>query len=241
MDDNDKMPTESEGLEDPLEELEPAEAAAEDVTFSPGGEEAETPPEFEAVEIGSKSPEAEAPEVMIPEEALAPEKTRGGRFKDAIRKGFIWLLVFSFVYLAGVVTMYILEVQPAKDALEETQLELEDANQAILDLRVDLDQAEFDLSYNTYLQVVADVYAARLALLDEDTSSAKIYLTSAEDNLALILEDVAAFDRSLADSLAQRLSLVMTNVDADIERALQDAAVLSDDLEKVYDGVYSTD
>lgn len=240
MEEMDKTPSEEETtasgetLEQP-EAVEPSPAVEE--TSAPSG----TAPEIEPIDVGGTAQDAEPAEVFVPEEALAPTKTRGGRFKDAIRKGFIWLLVFAFIYLAGVVTMYVLEVQPGKDALEQTQQELDQATQDVADLQFELDQAYVDLGYNAYLQVVADVYGARLALLEGDTALAKNFLADAELNLEYIYEDVATFDQNLADSLTQRLDLVITNVDSDIERSLQDAEVLSEDLEKVPAGAYGID
>ena len=142
------------------------------------------------------------------------------------------------VFLAGVVTIYVLEYQPAKDALEQTQLDLEQANATIADQQIELDEAYFNLSYNAYLEVLADVYAARLALAFEDTVGAKAALATTSDQLELILEDVAAFDQALADSLPQRLSLILNNIDADLERSILDAELFTDDLINVYQGVY---
>jgi hypothetical protein len=241
MEENKNLPEQSGEIPDPVEPVEETKQAEPVVQKEAPSAPSESLPAFEPLEVGAKPAEPEAPEVFVPEEALAPTKTRGGRFKNAVRKFFIWLLVFAFIYLAGVVTIYILEFQPAKDALEQTQLDLDQASQQIADMQIELDQARVNFSYNAYLQVLADVYGARLALIEEDTSSAKIFLADAEQNLEIILPDVAAFDQSLANSLTQRLDLVVTNVDSDISRALQDAEVLSDDLMKVFDGIYAAD
>jgi hypothetical protein len=241
MEDNKNLPEQSGEIPEPAEPVDETKKAEAGVEKEAPSAPRESLPAFEPMDVGGKPAEEDASEVFVPEEALAPTQTRGGRFKNAIRRFFIWLLVFAFVYLAGVVTIYILEFQPAKDALEQTQLDLDQANQQIADLQLELDQAKVDLSYNAYLQVVVDVYGARLALIDEDTSSAKIFLADAEQNMEVILPDVAAFDQALANSLTQRLNLVVNNVDSDIDRALQDAQILSDDLMKVFDGIYALD
>lgn len=180
----------------------------------------------------------ESPEVFVPEAVLAPKKSKGERFMGFIRKMITWILVFLLVYLAGVVTIYVLEYQPTKDALEQTQLELEQANSTIADQQSELDDAYFMLSYNAYLEVVADLYAARLGLAIDDSLGAKAALATTDVQLELILDDVAAFDQALADSLPQRLSLIINNIDADVERAILDAEFLSEDLDRVYLGVY---
>ena len=239
MEENKNLPADSEELPEAIQSDEGTDKPQSTLKSEAPSAPRESLPPYEPLDVGGKPAEADAPEVFVPEEALAPNKTKGGRFKNAVRKGLIWLLVFALVYLAGVVTIYLLEFQPTKDALEQTQQDLDQANQQITDLQVELDQAYVDLSYNAYLQVVADVYGARLALIDEDTSSAKIFLSDAEQNLESILPDVSAFDQALANSLLQRLDLVVNNIDSDIERALQDAEILSEDLSKVYVGIYA--
>lgn len=206
-------------------------------TGTPGA--ADGLPEIEPIEVGGTPVELEPEEVLPYEEEDESKTPRGGRFKNLVRKVLTWILVFGLIYLAGVVTLYFLRVKPAEDALQQTQTELVDANETITQLQSDLDEAQFNLSYNTFLQVKTDIYVAQLALRDEDTSGAKIALGRVEDNLNLILEEIAAFDQSLANVLVQRLDLLVTNVDSDIETALVDAGIFTENLEKVYQGVYA--
>jgi hypothetical protein len=226
MDEQDKLPMES----DPQPETVSSNAE--------GSEISESMPDVEKEATHVTPPDLEAPEVFVPEEALAPTKSKGERFMAFVRRMITWVLVFLLVYLAGVVTIYILEYQPTKDALEQVQLDLDQANATIADQQVELDQAYFNLSYNAYLEVLADVYAARLALELDDTLGAKAALATTDEQLELILEDVAEFDQALAESLPQRLSLIITNIDADIERSISDADFFTEDLLKVYQGVY---
>jgi hypothetical protein len=149
------------------------------------------------------------------------------------------LLIFVVVFLAGAATLYFWQLRPTQDTLEQTQMDLDHAKESITDLQAELDQADFDMSYAAFLEVQADVYAARLALVEEDALGAKAALANTEDYLEMILEDVAGFDQALADSLPQRLSLIVTNLDADVERAILDAELLSEDLIKVYDAIYA--
>jgi hypothetical protein len=236
MEEQEKMPIEPEESSEPSDK---AEQDKQPVPEPAPSTPSETLPDFEPIDVGGETPDIKPAEVFVPEEALAPEKTRGGRFKDAVRRFFIWLLVFAFVYLAGVVTIYILELQPAKDALEETQLDLEGANQTIAELQIELEQAQFNQSYKTFLEIKADIFVAQLALTGDDTAGAKIALRRVEENLNLILEEITAFDQALADSLVDRLDLVVNNIDSDIETSLIDVRLFAEDLDEVYQGVYA--
>jgi hypothetical protein len=230
MEENEKLPQE------PQEQVEPASPEA--APAAPP-ESISEPGPAPAPEGSVAPPFLEAADVFVPEEALAPEKTRGGRFKAFVRTALTWLLVFVIVFLAGAATLYFWQLGPTQDSLEQTQVELDRAKESITDLQTELDQANFDMSYAAFLEVQADVYAARLALVEEDALGAKAALANTEDYLEMILEDVAGFDQALADSLPQRLSLIATNLDADAERAILDAELLSEDLIKVYDAIYA--
>jgi hypothetical protein len=227
MEENEKLPQE------PVEPASPEPAPAAPPESISEAEPTPTP------ESPAAPPFIESADVFVPEEALAPEKTRAGRFKAFVRTALTWLLIFVVVFLAGAATLYFWQLRPTQDTLEQTQMELDHANQSIVDLQAELDQADFDMSYAAFLEVQADVYAARLALVDEDTLSAKAALANTQDFLEMILEDVAGFDQALADSLPQRLSLIVTNLDADVERAILDAELLSEDLIKVYKAIYA--
>lgn len=230
MDENENLPLETGNNGEPAA-VEPAPAAPPE-SISEIESAAET-------EILASPPESIAAEGFLPEESLTPEETRGGRFKALVRTALTWLLVFALVFLAGMATLYFWQLKPTQDSLEQTQIELNQANETITNLQAELDQAEFDMSYAAFLEVQADVYAARLALVEEDTLGAKAALANTDSFLDMILEDVAAFDQALADSLPQRFSLIVTNLDADPERSTLDAELISEDLIKVYNGIFA--
>lgn len=230
MEENEKSPLESE------EKVEPA--MPESAPESPPESISEAEPVVEPKKPDA-SPGVKPAKVFVPEEALAPEKTRGGRFKAFVRTALIWLLVFVLVFLGGAATLYFWQLQPTQDNLEQTQMELDNANERIFELQAELDQASFNMSYAAFLEVQADVNAARLAMVDEDTLGAKAALANTESFLEIILDDVAEFDQALADSLPQRLNLIITNLDSDLERSVLDAQLLSEDLLKVYEGIYT--
>ena len=58
------------------------------------------------------------------------------------------------------------------------------------------------------------------------------------NTLDLILDDIRDFDSGLADTLPQRLDLIRTNIDRDVETAIEDCNQLIEDLLAVEAALY---
>lgn len=206
-------------------------------------------PEKEAEQAPASEQEADkdAPE-PLPEEKTGEEvesKPEPTKFQRFMRQALIWLGVVAAAFLAGFLTFYFTLYRPQSktvDDLENTMSDLESQitsleaeNAELQDQVQDLENAEF---HSTLLDIMTDVYTARLALTVEDTLAAKSALTNTGAKLASIEDKLADFDTGLAAGLPQRLNLIRTNIDRDVEKAIADSDLLIDDLQEVESALF---
>jgi cell division protein FtsB len=192
-----------------------------------------------------------------------PEKPKPGRFQKILRKVLIWFVVVAFVFMAGLLTDEYLRYRPLAENAAKTQSELEQANQEITNLQVEIDKAnnayqdanseitslngdnkklqdELDKA-NSHLelyQVLVDVSNARLALFLNDVDGAKAALVDTPQQLDDLLPFIAEFDPNLAQSMPQRLNLIITGLDRDIETVKIDLELFSKDLLEVESSIF---
>jgi uncharacterized protein YoxC len=162
-----------------------------------------------------------------------------------MRKALIWFGVVAVAFLAGFITFYLTLYRPQSqtvDNLEATIADLEDQLTSLeaesADLNQQLGVLEDAVFHSVLLDVMTDAYTARLALTVEDTLAAKSALRNTASKLAEIEEQLAAFDTGLAAGLPQRISLIQTNIDRDVEKAIADADLLIDDLQEVESALF---
>ncbi|MGD2027680.1 MAG: hypothetical protein PVI99_07675 [Anaerolineales bacterium] len=167
------------------------------------------------------------------------------KFQIFLRKALIWLGVGAVMFFAGFLTFYFTLYQPKADALEETEAQLAQAEEDLQSLQTDMDNANRRIEnlqsadeHRALLEVVVDIYAARLALTQEDTVAAKSTLSNTDEILDDVLDDISAFDAALAKTLPQRLNLIVTNIDRDPEKAIADCDLMIDDLFEVEIALY---
>jgi hypothetical protein len=137
------------------------------------------------------------------------EKTQPGRLQRFFRKVLIWLVVLAITFLAGIVTDHYLRYKPLQDELETATAHLE------------------------LLQVQVDVSNARLALSLNDVEGAKAALFTTQQRLDNLLPHITAFDTNLAQSMPQRLNLIVSGLDRDPETAKIDLELFTKDLLKI--------
>ena len=134
------------------------------------------------------------------------EKKQPNRFQRFFRKALIWLVVLALAFLAGTVTDHYLRTMPLQDELNTTAAHLE-------------------LS-----QVMVDVSKARLALALNDVAGAKAALLDTQQRLDNLLPRIAIFDANLSQSMPQRLSLIVSDLERDTKTAKIDLDLFNQDL-----------
>jgi hypothetical protein len=134
------------------------------------------------------------------------EKTQPGRWQKFFRRLLTWLVVLAIVFLAGILTDHYLRYKPV-------QVELNTAT-----------------AHVKLLQVLVDVTNARLALALNDVEGAKAALINTQPRLDDLLPLIANFNASLAQSMPQRLSLIVSGLERDTETAKIDLELFTKDL-----------
>jgi cytoskeletal protein RodZ len=177
-----------------------------------------------------------------------PAKPQLGRFRRFWRTSLLWLAVVAVAFLAGVLTFNFIRYQPLNKLLKQTQTELTQSNQNVSNLEAKLAaasnkvtalendnqalQSELDTA-NTHLellQVLVDVNNARLALVDDDVPAAKAALKNTAQQLDSLAPRIATVDDNLAQSMPQRLALILAGLDSNVETAKVDLELLTGNL-----------
>jgi cell division protein FtsB len=198
----------------------------------------------------------EEPQVTQPEPAAIPEKTEKlkadkkppSKFQIFLRKALIGLGIIALVFLAGFLTDHYVRYQPLSEKLDQTQAELETANQTIADLESENDRLttanrtatneiaalEEELTAvranALFYQVLVDVNTARINLFLEDIEGAQAALEETQDNLDDLLPFINDVDPELALSLPRRLDLIVSGLARDPETGLIDLELFTKDL-----------
>jgi len=177
-----------------------------------------------------------------------PEKKPPSRFQRFLRKALIILGVAAVIFLAGFLTDHFVRYQPLSNTLNETQVELEQANQTISELEVQntqltnanrtanneivaLEEELASVKANAlFYQVLVDVNTARIELFMEDIEGAQAALVNTQDNLEALLPYITEVDPELALSLPRRLDLIISGLVRDPETGLIDLELFTKDL-----------
>jgi hypothetical protein len=193
-------------------------------------------------------PDAESDAELEAKHDEKAEKKPPTRFQLFIRKVLIGLGIVALIFLAGFLTDHFVRYQPMADTLITTRAELEDANQAVNELKTevermtrinqvaqdDIDSLEAELSAvranALFYQVLMDVNSARIALFIEDVEGAQAALADTQDNLEALLPAINDVDPELALSLPRRLELIVSGLARDPETGLIDLELFTKDL-----------
>jgi uncharacterized phage infection (PIP) family protein YhgE len=216
-------------------------------------------------ETKTESPEkAQTP--LSPEPASLSEKAemaKPGRFQRILRTILIWLVVLALLFMAGVLTDEFLRYKPLAETASKAQSELDQARQELSNLQAEADQlntvnkaandqinslegankklhSELDTAnaHLALLQGLVDVTDARLSLSLNDMEGAKAALVDLPQLLDNLLPFITEFDPNLAKSMPQRLDLIITGLDRDIETAKIDLELFSKDLLEVESAIF---
>jgi len=206
--------------------------------------------EFTAAEGGSTKFSEETPppsphslsetsaELGVEQEEETKSAKEPTKFQQFLRKALIWLGVIAGGFLAGFLTFYFVLYQPKAAALKE-------AENQIQDLQFQLDKANSRLAtlenadtHRSLLEAMVDAYDARLAMAQENIVAAKSALSGTTATLEEISDKIKAFDSGLASALPQRIELIRTNLDRDLETAIADCDQLIEDLNEVEQALF---
>jgi type II secretory pathway component PulM len=199
-------------------------------------------------------PEQPAPETFEPsqtptqaESVATPakaEKTQPGRLQRFFRKLLVWLVVIAIAFLAGILTYHFVRYKPLSENNVKTQAALDQANQEITDLQAETkkiatleseksglqDQLETAAAHSELLQVLVDLSNARLALFQNDVEGAKAALANTPQRLDNLLPFIAKYDTNLAQSMPQRLGLIVSGLERNTETVKIDMELLTKEL-----------
>jgi signal transduction histidine kinase len=158
------------------------------------------------------------------------EPTKSQHF---LRQALIWLGVIAGGFLAGFLTFYFVLYQPKVAALEEAEGQVEGLQSQLDTVTSRLESLENANQHRVLLDVMVDAYQARLAMAQENIVAAKSALSGTSAKLEEISVELETFDNGLASALQQRIELIRTNLDRDVETAIEDTDQLIDDLMQV--------
>lgn len=155
------------------------------------------------------------------------------RFQMAVRRILIWFIVMAVSFLGGFLTYHFVLHQPVADELKTAQADITTLQAQVESTTSQLAQMEDATQHRDLLLVMVDVYDARLALTEKNVVAAKSALADTGDALDRVLDEIEAFDSNLAAALPQRLGLILSNLDRDVETAIADCDQLLEDLLEV--------
>jgi len=177
-----------------------------------------------------------------PETKESQEPTRFQRF---MRKVLTWLTVAIIVFGAGFATFYFTLYQDKVEKLDEVEQALTQAEQTasaltdqVADITAERDDLANEQEYRQLLSIMVDIYTARLALSDENTAAAKSALSDTKNTLDEIIRVIREFDANLAITLPQRLALIRSNIDGNLENAIADCDLMIKDLRDIEKALY---
>jgi len=190
--------------------------------------------------ILSDTPPTADDSMVSTEEAKEPS-----RVQLFMKKALTWLAVVAVAFLAGFITFYFTLYRPKVDQLDQVQTALTEAENKVSDLETQLstvteqrDALATADDYRILLSIMTDIYAVRTALVENNTSAAKSALSDISDTLDGILGVIQEFDEKLAESLPQRLNLIRTNIDGNLENAIADCDLFIKDLRDIEKALY---
>jgi hypothetical protein len=194
-------------------------------------------------ETSDASQATTSPELVNPSPKV--EKPQPSRLQRFFRKVLIWLVVLAVTFVAGIATDHFLRYVPLSKAIVDTErltIEIQEANDKITSLesgnKASQDELENATAHLRLLQVLVDVSNARLALFLTDVEGAKTSLINTQERLDDLLPRITEFDTNLAQSMPQRLSLIVSGLERDTETAKIDLELFTKDLLEIEAGVF---
>lgn len=201
--------------------------------------------------------EAQTASPLPPQAGAIPQKGQApDRLQQFLRRMSIWLGIIVVVFFAGALADHYLRYKPLSEAFTESRSTLDQANQTIGDLQAEKESLEASLSelndrLKTFenenkalqeklamaethlglLRLLEDVMNARLALAKEDIEGAQTALVDTPQRLDDLLPRLKAVNSRMAESLPQRLELILSGLERkNLETVEVDLELFSKDL-----------
>lgn len=167
-----------------------------------------------------------------------------GKFNRFLKGLLRWTVVVLIVFVAGLLTMWLVRVRSLQVELGASQTEVigllaeRDTLQAQVqdldnqvsglentrdELQSDLDDSEFA---NQVLYALVDVTSAQAALLRKDIVTARAALSGTAERLQALVAGSDAEDQQTITSMLTRLDLILEEIESDSFAALNDLEVL---------------
>ena len=173
------------------------------------------------------------------------------RFRVFLKRMVILLVLLLVVFAAGWLTNWQLKFRPTSVKLTDSEADLLTAKQQIAELEnklailKDIEQEKLLLqdAYNdnrmhvALLRLLSDFNAARLALVDEDPASARLYLKPTPERLVELEEYLGPAHAEVISNMQKRLVLIDAEISSDPATALTDLSVLANHLLQI-EGVF---
>ena len=209
----------------------------------------------ELINAGTLPPDSIEPTEEL--ESTTNEIQEPSRFQIFLRKGVIWLGVVVVSFLVGFLVFFLTIYSPLNSKYKENNDSLAQSKQTVdslqseaLSLNNQISKLEKEnqditsqlgktINHRELLFVLEEVSTARLALANNDIPGAKIALDKTSSRLEALAPVFASVDANLAQSLSQRLSLVLSGMDKDVETAQVDLQLLSRSLMDIETTLFS--
>ena len=202
----------------------------------------ENPPEEQPVPDVEAQTEAEAKVQAAPARVEKPQMSRLRRFW---RASLAWLAVVAIAFTAGVLSFYFMRYQPQGKELSQAYQNTSELQNQVNSLTGQLKTATDRLAvledaqtHVELLQILSDVNNARLALINKDVSAAKADLGQTSRRLEDLAPKISAADASLTASLPQRLALILSGLDSDVDTAKVDLELLAGSLLEIESSLF---
>ena len=209
------------------------------------------PESSDVVEEAPSQVEVPEDEEILMTTAASPESRYQQLLKLSIRWVIGVLIVFALGFMSAVLLLYIPErdgksqleaeltqAESRIDTLESAIIQLENEIQGYLDREDALvseaeamqEEAKTANLHIHILSALADVNAARVALVKDDVAGARVHLTNTNTTLGTLKEFVGTEQRDKVNAMQNRLALVMAEIDENPSVAQSDLEVLANNL-----------
>ena len=179
-------------------------------------------------DIEQPSEDLELPEITPEEPSPEPSK-----FDLFLRKLLRWGTGVLAIFALGIILTWIVQVNPRVKKLRDLEDQFESANQKIDKLDGELDTlrgADVELEetrlHLSVLSILVDVSSAQLSLNDGNIETAQAALAETDSKLELLAVNLGTDQRETLESLRERLSLAISEIEEDVFAAQSDLEVL---------------
>ncbi len=195
---------------------------------------------FDELEV-RKVPPTEASVAVQPAVQPAPSKKKGSGF---LRTCLFWSVGLFGIFALGIAATWVLQVRPRSAQIEKLGVQATTAQADVVDLEERLDlllpledenaallvEATAMNQELALLRVLLSVKTAQIALMMDDVADAQEGLANSRESLEHIAQGVTGAEVEVLRDLINRLDLIQSEIDRDVEAAAQDLEILANTL-----------